>query len=489
MENMNDDFNKDKDLSSSNNSWEDDPGKENPVSEINEKNETRQDEPSLEQNPSEENFASSYENETEENEKIDSPEKSNENKQDVHAKEVYYTETIKKKKGHPFKKFITACLIISIVGGSFIGGSFSVAQYYLNKNSSSSETAAEENSVKGFSSVSTSSAISQTASTLGNSSEETAVNIIKAVAPSIVSITTKISGTTMSFFGNYVPYEGSGAGSGVVFNEDGTKVFICTNAHVIDDATEVYVSWDDETSIEASLVGKDTTADLAVLSVLKTDLLDKGISKVSIATFGDSNKLQMGESVIAIGNALGEGKSATGGMISIPDKTIQIDGKEFEMIQTDAAINPGNSGGALVNYKGEVIGINSAKSFEQAVEGMGYAIPSNIAVPYINELLENGTIARPYLGISGASVTDDLAEIYGLPIGVYVAGVVEGGSAEKAGLQKGDVIVAFNGETILDMETLQKSIAKQEIGATVDIKIIRNNSSMTLKATIQNANG
>lgn len=407
------------------------------------------------------------------------------------GKATFYRETIKQKKGTSLKKIIAVCLIVSLVGGGSIGAGFAVTQHLFKDKTVASNP---------FSSDTTSSGNGnyiQTSSSQKSTDSNTSIQIIKNTTPAVVSITTKESGTRTSVFSGFsVPYEASGAGSGVIFHEDDTKVYIATNNHVIDGATQIGISVPGENGsddiISASTVGTDSTSDLAVISVLKSDLT-AAKADYKIATFGDSENLEVGESVIAIGNALGEGKTATGGMISALGKVINIDGKKLQVIQTDAAINPGNSGGALVNYNGEVIGINTAKSYDSSsasVEGMGYAMPSNVIIPIIEKLLTEGSIPKPYLGIVGADITEEMAQLYGgLPMGVLVRDVVEGGSAANAGIQSGDIITSFAGEQIMTMDNLVTALGKQKVGAVVDIKIIRDGSTpLTLKATIQDAN-
>lgn len=408
-----------------------------------------------------------------------------ESKEEEKSKETCYKETVKKKskkyKNAAFSRFAAACLIISLAGGGSIGASYSITQKII------SDRYKDDDNSTGDGTAATSAFIKTSSE---NSSEKGgAVPIIKQVFPSVVSITTKATMNKSYFNGLSVPYEASGAGSGVIFYEDDTKVFIATNDHVITGATSMYINFDKTEQIPATVVGTDSASDLAVISVLKADLKSAGINEVSTATFGDSDELEVGESVIAIGNALGEGKTSTGGMVSAAHKDIVIDGKKLEVIQTDAAINPGNSGGALVNYKGEVVGINTAKSFESAVEGMGYAIPSNVLIPIIEKLLTDGSIEKPYLGIVGQDVTSELSQLYGLPVGVIVINVLEGSSAQVAGIQEGDIIIDFGGDKIMNMDSLVETLENQTVGSSVDVRIIRNGKdAMTVKVVIQDAN-
>ena len=226
-----------------------------------------------------------------------------------------------------------------------------------------------------------------------------------------------------------------------------------------------------------------------MLSVSWDDLKAAGIEKVTTATFGDSDALEVGECVIAIGNAMGMGLSATDGIISMKGQTINVDGNNLTVLQTSAAINSGNSGGALVNSKGEVIGINTAKYNSSMAEGMGYAIPSNYIKPIVEELLETGTQPKPYIGITGTSITEENAELYKLPVGALIMEVTENGPAAKAGLEVGDVITQYNGKTVMDMDTLVELVNATEIGKTVDIHVVRNGQqSIDLKITIGDKN-
>lgn len=399
-------------------------------------------------------------------------------------KETFYHETVKnegkkhKVKNSSFNRIIAACLVVSIAGGGSIGAGYSIMQNILQNKTSitSEETTNSNNKVTTAKSVSTSS--------------NDVVSVIKSVKPSVVSINTIAQKSTTYYGGLSIPYEAEGAGSGVIFYEDDTKVAIATNYHVIEGATNISVSIEGAKSdVLATVAGYDSKSDLAVITVNKTDLSEVGINSVTVATFGDSDQLQEGESVIAIGNALGEGISTSGGMISATEKTIAVDDISLDVIQTDAAINPGNSGGALVDINGNVIGINTAKSFEETVEGMGYAIPSNTVIPIINQLLTEGSVPRPFLGITGTDVTNSLSNLYGLPVGVLVTEVVSGGSADSAGIQSGDIITDFAGEKIMSMDTLVDILAKQEVGSKVEVRIIRNGDTpLTLTLTIFDGN-
>jgi serine protease Do len=310
-------------------------------------------------------------------------------------------------------------------------------------------------------------------------------SIVKNVANSVVSVNLTIE--SQNFFGQ--TGETDGAGSGIIYAEDNDKVYIATNNHVIEDADKVTVSLDDKTQVEAHFVGSDEQSDLAMIYVNKADLDKTGVH-YTVASFGDSSKLEVGDEVIAIGNAMGEGKTATSGIISAINKQITVDGKTLDVLQTDAAINPGNSGGALVDSDGDIIGINTAKLSSSQVEGMGYSIPSNVAKPILDNLKTNGSVQKPYLGIQGTSITAQMKDMYNLPsLGVYVVAVTQGSGAEAAGLQPTDIIVGYDNTQINSMDDLSACLAKAKIGDKVTLYIYRNGvTPMTLTATITNMN-
>lgn len=389
----------------------------------------------------------------------------------------YYEVKVKrKKKGMTFGKVIAACLICSLGLGTGIGAGYGISR-----------------SLSGNGGTTYDGVLTTTASAVSSVKSSSATDAISSVYSAVVSITTTTQGTAS--YGFYsIPYQAVGAGSGVIFSEDESLVYVATNEHVIDGAQNIAIAFDDaDETIPASVVGYDSTTDLSVLSVEKADLEAQGIKNVTIATFDDSGNITLGEPVIAIGNSLGEGKTTTGGMISSENKTVSVEGKELEVIQTDAAINPGNSGGALIDYSGAVIGINTAKTFTTSsgsdAEGVGYAIPSSIAVPILKEIVETGSVEKPYLGITGQDITDQLSELYRLPVGVLVTSVLSGGSAEEAGIQEGDVIVSYNGKSVMDMDSLVAYVAESNVGDEVKIGIVRNgDTSVEVTAVLGNIN-
>lgn len=316
--------------------------------------------------------------------------------------------------------------------------------------------------------------------------ENSISSTIASVENAVVNISIKAQ--TVNFF-NQV-YESEGAGSGIIYKVDGDKVYIVTNNHVIDGASSVTISVTGTEQVSAKLVGKDSSADIAVISVSKKDMEDAGIKDITAAKFSNSDSTEVGESVIAIGNALGRGKTATLGIISAQNKDINIDGNTFTVIQTDAAINPGNSGGALINTEGEVIGINTAKLSDSAVEGTGYAIPANTVVDIANQLITNGTVNKAYLGISGMTISDEFRMMYGINIkGVYISSVETGSAAEKAGLQKSDIITGVDGTNISTIEELSKIISSHKANDNIKLSIVRNGTTpMEINATLADAN-
>ncbi|MBQ9518616.1 MAG: trypsin-like peptidase domain-containing protein [Firmicutes bacterium] len=315
---------------------------------------------------------------------------------------------------------------------------------------------------------------------------DSVIDVINKVKNSVVNIS--ITARAQGFFGE--SYESDGAGSGIIYSQDDEKVYIVTNNHVIEDADEVSISITGEETVKASLVGRDASSDLAVIYVLKSDLKAAGINEVTPAVFGDSDSVQAGEYVVAIGNALGEGKTTTRGIISAENKTINVDGKHLEMIQTDAAINPGNSGGALVNSAGQVIGINTAKYSSYSIEGTGFAIPVNIAKETITQLVETGSVDKPYLGIVGYTIDEEFKERYSVDVdGAFITAVDEGGAADKAGLRRSDIITAIDGVKVKSVEELSNEIKKHKSGDTVTLSVVRNGiEEMEVKATLKNYN-
>lgn len=320
--------------------------------------------------------------------------------------------------------------------------------------------------------------------------------VVKEVMPAIVSINNHYT-EKMSYFGQTMTSEADASGSGIIVGQNDTELLIVSNYHVIADADELTVQFVEGSEAKASIKGTDPDMDLAVIAVPIGDVSGTTLQEIAVATLGDSDSLTVGEPAIAIGNSLGYGQSVTTGVISALNRNIQLsDGTDGTFIQTDAAINPGNSGGALLNMKGEVVGINSNKIGGSAVEGMGYAIPISAASPIIAELMLKETknkVAeeeRGYLGISGISVTEEVSEAYGMPEGVYISQVYENTAAAAAGLRKGDIIVEFDGDKISSMDILQKTLEFYAKGDVVDVTVmspgIGGYESRTVQMTLGN---
>ena len=302
-------------------------------------------------------------------------------------------------------------------------------------------------------------------------------DIVEQCMPSIVAVNTQVV-TTSNFFGQTYSQEGSGAGSGIIMSEADGTLYIMTNYHVIQDSTSINVTFNDGSTAEAQIKGYDETADIAVITVDYNSLSEETKSNIAAAVMGDSGALKIGNGAIAIGNALGYGQSVTTGSISAVDREVEMTDGTMTLIQTDAAINPGNSGGALLNTKGEVIGVNTVKYSNTDVEGMGFAIPINSALETAQGIIDGTIVTKTdentaYLGISGGTLNEDEAAKYGYPAGIYVSMVARGSAAERAGLVQGDIITGFNGEAISTMEELQEKLEACMPGDQVTLTIQR----------------
>lgn len=310
--------------------------------------------------------------------------------------------------------------------------------------------------------------------------------VVKAVMPSVVSVSnTYVQRGT--FFGQEYSSEAVSSGSGIIVGENDSELLIVTNYHVVESADTLSVQFDDEEQVQAQIKGTDADKDLAVLAVQLSDIKEDTLNQISIASLGSSDDLTVGEPVIAIGNALGYGQSVTTGVVSALNRPIAVTSQEGQtgdsqintFIQTDAAINPGNSGGALLNTKGEVIGINSNKIGGSTVEGMGYAIPISDAKPIIEELMQKETrlkvdeANKGVLGITGVNVEAQYSEVYGIPMGGYVSSVTDNSGAAAAGLVRGDIITAINGETVETMEELKEEMNYYQAGDVVTLTIMQ----------------
>lgn len=309
----------------------------------------------------------------------------------------------------------------------------------------------------------------------GETAKSDIASIAEEVMPSVVSITNLSVQQVQSFFGGIQEQESKSVGSGIIISQNDSELLIITNNHVVEGNETLTVSFVDEESVEAQVKGTDATKDLAVIAVQTKEIKDTTMDQIKVASLGNSDQLQVGESVIAIGNALGYGQSVTSGIVSATGR--ELDGIDEKLIQTDAAINPGNSGGALLNANGEVVGINTAKVATDTVEGMGYAIPISSVSDIIENLMNQETKTKVseaeqgQLGIQGVDVTADSSEMYNMPTGVYVSEVIAGGGAKKAGITKGSVITGINGTSIDGMQALKEQLQYYRAGETVKITV------------------
>lgn len=317
----------------------------------------------------------------------------------------------------------------------------------------------------------------QVVTSSGTKVQSDIADVAENVMPSVVSITNmSVQEVQNYFFGGTTQYESESSGSGIVVGQNDTELLIATNNHVVEGSETLTVTFIDGSSANAQIKGTDSDIDLAIIAIALSDLKSDTMEKIKLATLGDSDALRVGETTIAIGNALGYGQSVTAGIVSALGATIE--GYDGKLIQTDAAINPGNSGGALVNAAGEVIGINTAKVSAESVEGMCYAIPISDVLDVLNELMNKETRTkvaeeeRGVLGIMGRTVDSQTSQYYNMPEGVYVAELVEGGGAEKAGMPVYCVITEIDGYDVDSMEELQEQLQYYKAGETVELTIM-----------------
>ena len=375
-------------------------------------------------------------------------------------------EKAKSKKG---KKWVL-CIVMAILFGAIASGVFQISNLVIGK------VFEEEITVNDAKSV-----VDSTEVTISENSDKVLTDVAQVAQnamPSVVSITTlAVQEVQNFFFGGTTIQEYESTGSGIIVGQNDTELLIVSNNHVVAGSNSLTVSFVDGNSIEGQIKATDEDIDLAVISVPLKQIQNDTMKKIKIAVLGDSNALVVGEPTIAIGNALGYGQSVTTGIVSALNR--QIDGFDAKLIQTDAAINPGNSGGALLNGKGEVIGINTVKVNADAVEGMGYAIPISDITDILNELMNRETKTkvaeanRGVLGISGVTVDENASKLYGMPQGVHVSEVLEGGGAEKAGLPKGCIIVKIEKVKVKSMEDLAEQLEYYEAGESVKLTIMQ----------------
>ena len=397
------------------------------------------------------------------------------------AAQVYPTP----KKKNPFLKaikFVAAAACFGIVAGAaFFGVNYAAGELHPSQEENSSPSPYGTGNTNG-SYLSNSNTPNLTIGTTGLTqvSKDTDDGVVVRVVEENMAMTVAVKSTFAKnyyYFGQYYQKETQGSGSGFIVGINDKELLIATNNHVIDSATKIELTFIDDTILEATVKGTDPVADLAILAVPLSTISEETMSKIRIATLGNSDEVKVGEMSIAIGNALGYGQSVTVGYISAKDRTVTVDGNSMLLLQTDAAINGGNSGGPLLNTKGEVIGINSVKYADTKVEGMCFAIPISRAIPILNELMNRETLSEDeqgYLGVDPKTVTDEIASFYGWPTGAYVANVLQGSAAEAAGLYVGDIITSVNGVQIITAEQLKSAVNSYRYGTTINVVVQRN---------------
>lgn len=384
-------------------------------------------------------------------------------------------------------RFISLVVLLVFLGGIIFGTGYISALYlgdniitdYLNISKNSTEIPVVQKIAASQQNVSAPVAISE------------------AVAPSVVTITSTIQNRVRTPYGysDYLYGGGEGTGSGIIFKKDNTNLYVVTNQHVIENASKVEISLLNTETYEASVLGYDSTMDIAVLSLPLKSIDNKVLSQIAIASFGDSDKLKAGELAVAIGSPLGKefNNTITVGVISAVNRALTINNVDLKLIQTDAAINPGNSGGALANSQGQVIGINTAKYIDTDVEGMGFAIPINTASPIIEKILNSKSgedvasavsSERPFLGVGVSDITEEIYLETGVPFGVYVTKVYENSGAEKGGVKEGDIIFNINDEKLKSSNDLINYVSTLKAGDTVKLGVVREGKMIELKAKL-----
>lgn len=383
----------------------------------------------------------------------------------------------KPKKQHGFGAAIGKTVAVALTFGLVAGGVFTGVSYVGTKTLGIASVK-EQTKDSGDKSTGGSASVQQT--NTGEAENLSDVSAIaKAAMPSIVAITNMGTVSYQTFWG-IQQQESESCGSGIIIKQDDKYLYIVTNNHVVADADELTVQFSDNETVKCEVKGTDASDDLAVVKVALSDIKEDTLKTIKVASIADENEeLVVGQGVIAIGNALGYGQSVTNGIISALGRSVTVQDEQTgqtivnnNMIQTNAAINPGNSGGALLNAKGEVIGINSAKYSDTQVEGFGYAIPITDAMPIVEQLIEREKVDQSqsaFLGIQGQDMSADIAKAYNMPEGIYIYEVVKGSPAEEAGLRQGDIITKFDKQTVKSMSELKQQLAYYKAGEKVKI--------------------
>lgn len=400
----------------------------------------------------------------------------------------------KERKTGGFGKTIAKCIVLALIFGSVSSAAFMGVNYVGNR--------ALGDSVDTKISLNKAETTVPSTTTAATASDVYDVSgIVKNCMPSVVSITNVSTQEFRTIFGKY-EQESQSSGSGIIIGQNDTELLIVTNNHVVSGSKELSVYFnadgqeaDEDNVISAKIKGTDASKDLAVIAVQLKEIPADTMETIKAATVGNSSELQVGEPVVAIGNAYGYGLSVTSGIVSALNRevTVQSDGQSItnKLIQTDAAINPGNSGGALLNSRGELVGINSVKFISEDVEGMGYAIPISDVESIIGDLMNKQTRdkveedAKGYLGVSNCvDVTDEVSQNYDMPVGVYVRDVMEGLGADKAGMETGDIITKVDGTTISSYAQLRDMMGYYSAGETIEVAVQRKDGSAYEEKTL-----
>lgn len=404
------------------------------------------------------------------------------NNRPEHGYRNEYRETVQapRKKNSWARKAagITAAAVLfgTVAGGVMTGVNYVGAR--LTGLADITATAPAETEGTTTAQVPETSAASNNGSTTAVSTVTDVSSIAEKAMPSLVAINDTMTVEQNNFFGMPQTYQAQSSGSGIIVGQNDTELLIATNNHVVSGATDMKVTFTDSTQVAAAVKGTDSATDLAIIAVKLSDIPSDTMSKIKVATLGNSDNVKVGQQVIAIGNALGYGQSLTVGYISALDREITDEnGIQHTYIQTDAAINPGNSGGALLDLNGNVIGINAAKNASTEVEGMGFAIPISKAQEILNNLMAKKTreavdeSAQGYLGIQGTNIDANASKEYGMPVGIYVYKIVEGGAAANSDLKEKDIITKFDGQSVTNMEELKQMLTYYEGGSTVSLTV------------------
>lgn len=414
-----------------------------------------------------------------------------------------------------FQKKAGATIALAVIFGLVAAVVFQVANFAADRFLNTGKSSVQIKTTDSVNLQETASDDSTADKVLSDSENGTVAAVAQASMPSVVAITTVSVQEIPSFFGySSHQYKSASTGSGIIVGDNDDELLIATNNHVVDGATTLSVCFigDDvanaetetvnagdngdlnvEDAVSAKIKGTDADNDLAVVAVKKSDIPEDTLNQIKIAQIGSSDDLAVGQQVVAIGNALGYGQSVTSGWISALNRTISTDDgtNSTGLIQTDAAINPGNSGGALLNMKGELIGINSAKYADSAVEGMGYAIPISKAKPILEELMNRETrekvdsSKKGYLGVSLANLTTEAIEMYNMPTGAFVRSVEDDSPAQEAGICKGDIIVKFDGQKVSDGDDLLDKLQYYKSGEKIEAVIARATNGEYEENTIE----